>query len=383
MAKRNSLLFWLFLALLSGAGSRAIAQDNEVHIRVNVDLVQLNVAVTDNKGNYITGLRPQDFAISEDRIPEKIATFGEGTGPTQDLADAVPPDSTPLANGASQPVLTKRPNSKGAAPGSQTPAPAVNGSSTGAQAPLGSMVPDANVFILFDTSDYMYRGFVFAQDAIADFVRSLETASKVAFYSYSRDLSRNTPLTSDRSVVLRGVRSAVAGDEAALYNCLLLTVKDAAKYTGRKIVVVFSNGPDNSSLVPPEDVAELAQSTGTVIYMISTRQAQIEPISTAVFERMSKATGGKAYFARNWQDESRAFSSIIDDLAHLYAISYYPQPNPTLGWRTITVKLVGNDLKKYHIRTRNGYRLQATQITSNASAENTGTPGSSAVPSTP
>jgi len=41
----------------------------------------------------------------------------------------------------------------------------------------------------------MYRGFVFAQDAIADFVRSLESADKVAFYSYSRDLSRSAPLT--------------------------------------------------------------------------------------------------------------------------------------------------------------------------------------------
>ena len=86
----------------------------------------------------------------------------------------------------------------------------------------------ANVFIFFDTSNYMYRGFVFAQDAIADFVRSLESADRVAFYSYSRDLSRAAPLTSDRSQVLRGVRTTVAGDDAALYNCLLLTVKDAA-----------------------------------------------------------------------------------------------------------------------------------------------------------
>ena len=86
-----------------------------------------------------------------------------------------------------------------------------------------------------------------------------------------------------------------------------MTVEDAARYTGRKVIVVFSNGPDNASLVPPEDVAELAQSTGTIIYMISTREAQLEPISTAVFERMSKATGGKAYFARNWNDEKKAF----------------------------------------------------------------------------
>jgi VWFA-related protein len=217
----------------------------------------------------------------------------------------------------------------------------------------------------------MYRGFVFAQDAIADFVRSLETADRVAFYSYSRDLSRAAPLTSDRSHVLRGVRTTVAGDDAALYNCLLLTVKDAAQYTGRKVVVVFSNGPDNASMVPPEDVAELAQSTGTAIYMISTQEAKLEPVSTAVFERMTTATGGKAYFAKNWRDEKRAFASIRDDLAHLYSLSYYPQPNPNRGWRAITVKLVGDRLKKYHIRTRDGYRLQPTRFSAASAPEST------------
>ena len=206
----------------------------------------------------------------------------------------------------------------------------------------------------------MYRGFVFAQDAIADFIRSLEGVSQVALYSYSRDLSKVAPLTPDRSQVLRGVRNTVAGDDAALYNGLLLTVKDAARLTGRKAIVVFSNGPDNASLVPPEDVAELAQSTGTIIYMVSTQAAEAEPVSTAVFERMTKATGGKAYFAKEWQNEKKAFDSIRDDLAHLYAISYYPAPNPNHGWRNISVKLVGKNLQKYHIRTRAGYRLLQT-----------------------
>jgi Ca-activated chloride channel family protein len=218
----------------------------------------------------------------------------------------------------------------------------------------------ANVFILFDTSNYMYRGFVFAQDAIADFIRSLEGVGKVALYSYSRDLSKVATLTPDRSQVLRGVRTTVAGDDAALYNGLLMTVKDAAPLTGRKAIVVFSNGPDNASLVPPEDVAELAQSTGTIIYMISTQAAESEPVSTAVFERMSKATGGKAYFSKDWQSEKQAFASIRDDLAHLYAISYYPAQNANHGWRSISVKLVGKNLQKYRIRTRAGYRVLQT-----------------------
>jgi VWFA-related protein len=229
-------------------------------------------------------------------------------------------------------------------------------------AELSSVTAGANVFVLFDTSDYMYRGFVFAQDAISDFVRSLESADRIAFYSYSRDLSRAARLTADRSAVLRGVRTTVAGDDAALYNCLLLTLKDAGQFTGRKVVVVFSNGPDNASVVPPEDVAELAQSTGTAIYMICTREAQLEPISTAVFERMTAATGGKAYFAKSWKEERNAFASIREDLAHLYSLSYYPQQNPNRGWRSITVKLTSDRLKRCHVRTRNGYRLQPTRF---------------------
>jgi VWFA-related protein len=343
MTKNHFLFLVIALTLFSSPGTRMAAQESEPNIRVVVDMVQLNVAVTDNKGNYITGLRPSDFAIVEDSIPQRLATFGEGNEPAYRVAD-VASDGKASAQAASQP---RQPDQKLSAEDQS----------------LGSMVAGANVFLLFDTSNYMYRGFVFAQDAIADFVRSLESADKVAFYSYSRDLSRAAPLTPDRSQVLRGVRTTVAGDDAALYNCLLLTIKDAAHYTGKKVVVVFSNGPDNSSMVPPEDVAELAQSTGTAIYMISTQLAKLEPVSTAVFERMTAATGGKAYFAKTWRDEHLAFASIRDDLAHLYSLSYYPQPNPNRGWRGITVKLVGDRLKKYHIRTRNGYRPQPNRFT--------------------
>jgi Ca-activated chloride channel family protein len=347
---KKSLLSILILSslLVLGSGPRIAAQDDS-RILVNVVLVQLNVAVTDRKGNYISGLKPEDFQITEDKIPQKIATFEEGNEPTRRFVLSGP-DGKMVEQVIAQPSGDANAND-----------------SASASLKAGPVPTGSNVFILFDTSNYMYRGFVFAQDAIADFVRSLEGVSRVAFYSYSRDLSRGVPLTPERSTVLRGVRSTVAGDDAALYNSLLMTVKDASQLNGRKAIVVFSNGPDNASLVPPEDVAELAQSTGTIIYMISTRDAQAEPISTAVFERMSKATGGKAYFSKSWKEEKDAFASIREDLAHLYSLSYYPQPNPNRGWRSITVKLVGENAQKYRIRTRDGYRvLKQAQIASAA-----------------
>jgi len=336
------LCFSLGLFVVAATGAKA-QESPDLHVVVN--MVQLNVAVTDKNGDYVTGLRPKDFAIVEDEITEKVATFAEGNEPAYGLTESPQPERSPSSPGDSMGTRS----SPGDPPRT-----------------FSSLIAGADVFVLFDTSNYMYRDFVFAQDSIAEFVRSLGSADKIAFYSYSRDLSRATSLTSDRVEVLRAVRSRVAGDEAALYNTLLLTVKDAAQYTGRKVVVVFSNGPDNSSVVPPEDVAEFAQSAGVSIYIISTQEAKVEPVSTAVFERMTAATGGKAYFAKNWRDEKRAFASVREDLAHLYSLSYYPKANPNSGWRAIKVKLVGDHLKRYKIRTRNGYRPQPSRFSSDS-----------------
>jgi Ca-activated chloride channel homolog len=351
MAKRYVFACMGVLIFLSSFAVWLVARDRDQDtggnvIRVVVSMVQLNVAVTDPKGNYVTTLRPSDFDISEDDIPQKVATFEEGNEGPQNLLEAAQDPSTTKDSGG-DPAATHRRSD-----------PSRGGTQSGSIEGIASAVSGSNVFILFDTSNYMFRGrgFVFAQDSIAEFVRTLDHPYQVAFYSYSRDFYRAASLTTDRSQVLRGVRETVNGDDSALYNALLLTLKDAAQYSGRKVVVVFSNGPDNSSMVSPEDVDELAQSEGVPIYMISTREAKLDAASSAVFARMTASTGGEAYFAKSWKDQRDAFSSIREDLAHLYFMSYYPQPNPNRGWRTITVKLTNPKFKKYRIRTRSGYR---------------------------
>jgi len=326
---KRLLILTAFLVLIFPQSGHWAAQQTEPSkplLRVDVNLVLMNVAVTDHKGKYVTGLKPSDFAVFEDKIQQKISTFQEGNGPQKPVVAAAEPESGPQA------ALRAEPE---------------------------NLISGANVFILFDTSNYMYRGFAFAQDSIAEFVRSLDSPERVAFYAYSRNLSRGAVLTADRSEVLRGVRSTTAGDSPALYNALLLTLKDASQFAGRKVVVVFSNGPDQASMVAPEDVSELAETEGIPIYMVSTREAKLDPISTMVFQRMTSATGGAAYFAKNWTDQRKAFDAIRNDVAHLYLLSYYPQANPNHGWRTISVKLVGQAAKNYRIRTRSGYRPKA------------------------
>jgi Ca-activated chloride channel homolog len=348
MAKRYAFVFVILPSLLLGGVAWIAAQQSNVVIRKEVELVQLNVAVTDNKGNYVSGLDPSNFVISEDGIAEKVATFEEGNEAPRVVSEGTKVEqssATPEPAPAASASFQSSPES--VADGPKPPA-AID----------PSTFAGANVFILFDTSNYMYRGrgFVFAQDSMAEFVRSLDGPSRVAFYSYSSNLSRAASLTSERTEVLRGIRTTVNGADSALYNSMLLTLRDAAKVAGKKVLVVFTNGPDNTSSVSPEEVAELAQSAGIPVYMISTREARLDPISSVVFTRMSANTGGEAYFAKTWNDEDHAFSAIRDDLAHLYLLSYYPQPNPNRNWRQISVKLTGKNLGRYTVRTRSGYR---------------------------
>jgi len=301
--------------------------------RVKVDMVVLSFTVTDSRGNYINRLKHSDFRILEDGIVQRVSTFAEGNNP----AVAV------LEDGSTRPLIE---SAGGASDGLAKP-----GLDPRADAFVGT-----NVFVLFDTSNWMYRGFVYAEDAIADFVRGLDRADSVAVYTFSRNLSRAAQLTRDRNQAIVGLRKAVAGDDAALYNALLLTLRDAAKVPGRKVVVVFSNGPDNASMVAPDDVRAVAEDEGIPIYVISTNEVNKDPISSGAFRRITGRTGGRAYWAKTWQKQVEAFESIREDLGNSYTITYYPAPNPNESFRKITVDIVGDVGKKYRVRARPGYR---------------------------
>jgi len=299
-------------------------------------MVVLGFSVTDQKGKYVNGLKPKDFTVYEDDITEKLNTFAEGNRPPMQV----------LANNELRPLHS------GGVSGSDSGAPDPNA------VDLRSDSSGTNVFVLFDTSNYMYRGFVYASDAISDFIRGLDRADSVAIYTYSRNLNRAVMLNRDRNLAIAGLRKAVAGDDSALYNCLLLTLRDAAKVPGRKVVIVFSNGPDNASMVAPDDVRAVAEDEGIPIYVISTNEVTKDQISSNIFKRISTNTGGKSYFAKTWQKQVEAFESIREDLGNSYTVTYYPQPNPNEGFRKIRVELIGDAMKKYKVRARPGYRPQ-------------------------
>ncbi len=291
--------------------SLLLAQDQPHPVfRTNVQMVVLAFSVTDSKGRSVTGLRPDQIRIYENGVPEQIDAFSEGS-------------RTVLANDGEVP-------------------------------PAG-----ISVFILFDTSNSMYRMFSYAYDAVADFVRRLATQDAVALYTFSRNVARAASLTSDRGLTRAGLRNIVAGDDTALFNAILLTLRDAAKVPGRKAIVVFSNGRDNASVVSPDDVARVAEDSGVPIYIVSTQDPEKERPLAAALHALTKRSGGKLYWAPRWQDQNPTFQSVHSDIVSSYTAYYYPASEAGPGFRHIEVKIVAPESKNWHVRVRAGYEAQS------------------------
>jgi VWFA-related protein len=277
-------------------GTAVQEEDPKPQYRANVDLVVVTFEAADAKGKPVAGLTSEDVRIFEDGIPQKIAFFTEG--------------STPAG---------------------------------------------ASIFILFDTSNRMYKAFPYVHDSISDFVRKLDPASSVAIYTFSRNLFRAARLSQDRGLAISGLYNTVAGDDTALFNAVLLTLRDASQVPGRKAIVVFSNGSDNASMVSPYDVARVAENEGIPIHLISTANPAQDRTFTGALDSLAGRTGGKVHYVHNWKEQASAFVSVREDIESSYTASYYPSPNPNEGFRSIKVEIAGHDGREYRVRARAGY----------------------------
>src|SRR5207248_918324 len=118
---------------------------------------------------------------------------------------------------------------------------------------------------------------------------------------------------------IRGLRNAAAGDTTAVLNATLLSLRDAAQVPGRKVLVVFSNGPDDSSIVTPGDVARVGEEEGIPIYIIATKVGN--KICEEAFSTLADASGGRLFLAAHRAAQEEAFRAISEDLKHTYTLT--------------------------------------------------------------
>ena len=288
------------LAILCVNALVAHAQDDDV-VRVNTDLVVLNVTVTDHAGQYVKALKRSDFKIYEDGVevqPNMIASFS--------LHDS----------------------------------------------------PYAAV-VLLDSSGSMEARFALARSAAIRFLDGLRDEDVAAVYRFDSKVERVQEFSGGRDLAPMAYAIRAKG-MTTLNDAIVEASKTlAARPEQRKAIVILSDGMDTFSKASGEKALESALAVGASIYAVDMSSLDVggsaQHQSAASLKGFAEKTGGRFIATPGGPALRDAFTGIAEELGHQYTISYRPVNTKHDGkWRKIDVKLSREDLT---VRTRKGYKL--------------------------
>ena len=277
-----------------------VAQDDDV-IRVNTDLVVLNVTVTDKDGHYAKGLKASDFKVFEDGVevkPDMISSFSL----------------------------------------QESPYAAV---------------------VLLDSSGSMEARLSLARSAAIRFLDGLRPEDVAAVYRFDSKVERVQEFSGGRD--LAPIAYAIHAKGMTTLNDAIVEASKtlAERPEVRKAIVVLSDGMDTFSKASGEKAVESALAIGASIYAVDMSSLEVGGTSgrqsALSLKGFAEKTGGKFIATPGGPALRDAFTGIAEELGHQYTISYRPVNQKRDGkWRTLEVKLVGRD--DLTVRTRKGYR---------------------------
>ena len=293
----RSILFLLAVLCLNVAV--VVAQDDDV-VRVNTELVVLNITVTDKAGQYVKGLKPSDFKVYEDGVEVQ---------------------SNMIASFSLQ------------------------------ESPYAAVV-------LLDSSGSMEARFSLARSAAIRFLDGLRPEDVAAVYRFDSKVERVQEFSGGRDLapMAYGIR---AKGMTTLNDAIVEASKTLAERTEvRKAIVVLSDGMDTFSKASSEKAVESALAVGASIYAVDMSSLEVsgsaKQQSAGSLKGFAEKTGGRFIATPGGPALRDAFTGIADELGHQYTISYRPVNTKRDGkWRTLQVKVSREDLT---VRTRKGYR---------------------------
>jgi Ca-activated chloride channel family protein len=298
---RNALAFFLTVSLTSLTFPSFLrAQQDDDVVRVNTDLVILNITVTDKAGQYVPGLHLSDLKIFEDGqeiAPQLIADFSLH------------------------------------------------------EAPFASV-------LLLDTSGSMETRLSLARSAAIRFLDNLREEDVAAVYKFDSKVEQIQEFSTARDLA-----PMAFGMRANGMTTLNDAIVDAAKALAqrpekRKAIVVLSDGMDTSSRASSEKALESALAVGASIYAVDMSATQGSGFrnaqSAATLRSFAEKSGGRFVSTPGGPALREAFASIAEELGHQYTVAYRPLNRARDGkWRKLDVKVSRNDLI---VRTRKAYR---------------------------
>ena len=288
------------------AASCLLAQEPPI-IRVQVKLVRLLVTVKDVKGEPIGSLRREDFAVTDKGVAQEIAVFERST----------------------------------------------------AQA--------LSVSLLIDTSLSTAANLEYESRAIQGFLKALfgggNPDDRAALYSFHDEVRMETGFTRTLDRMLKPLARLKPLSGTSLYDAMWFAAQDLERRSGRRVLVVVTDGGDTTSRKKYPDALEAAQRAGAVIYSILVR-----PIAAEVgrnmggenaLSTMAGSTGGRIFQPALGKQLDAAFAAILSDLRTQYLVGYYPRQLPPDGkpFHPVRVTLTGwsRPADGLQLLSRNGY----------------------------
>ena len=267
----------------------------EAVFRASGRLVEVNATITDGHGHYVDDVKPADFILLDNGKPMPVASFE-------------------------------------------------NQSST------------VSVALLFDATGSMQNALPPLKAAALKLIREMRPEDSVAVYSFNSAVSELQPFTTDKRAAERAVLRAHALGGTALYDALVRVNRDLGTRTGKKAIVVFTDGDDNLSTLSAEIAIARAKAAGAPIYTIAQGEALRRPDFLELLAAISKATGGLPFAIHDPAEMVKVFESVSSDLTHGYLLTFQPPSGEGGGWHAIKVTL--RAARGRTVRAREAYLLE-------------------------
>jgi len=217
-------------------------------------------------------------------------------------------------------------------------------------------VAPVSVMLALDASGSMTKVSPAIMEAAHTFVQSLKPEDPLGIAMFADRAEMSHDLSTARWVSHRHIQQYVARGGTALNDALVDSMVRLSTMTGRRVVVVMTDGRDeNAASTGPgstrrwDEVLATARATGATVYAIGFGTK----VDTAKLDELTRLTGGEAYYTNDITQLGQHYQRVVDDLRRRYILAYTSSnPDRNGEWRTVGIKTVDPALK---VRSPGGY----------------------------
>jgi Ca-activated chloride channel family protein len=207
--------------------------------------------------------------------------------------------------------------------------------------------------ILLDTTGSMADVLPVVKNSIIKLIDAMSDGDSVGIFGFANGLNRLQEFTTDKASAKQAVLRTRAAGTTALFDAVSEVAREISPRSGKKALVVFTDGQDNASLLNAQRAVQRAKKAGVPVYTIAEGDALKTKDLLKELKDISEGTGATAYEAHSSKNIVDIFQEISGDLNHTYMLAYKPPPDTTHRWRTIQLAVVG--VKDAKIRAKEGY----------------------------